>query len=297
MKGLKKLTKQIALALVMALMVSVTTTAAKVQAAKTEEITTSFTVEVGENSYLEYEETDSERIAVYYVDGVATQKSVYNLETGVILYYDLSQNAGKNQSRTFDMRSQNVIEYHIDDFKKTDEKVVAEVNEGDFNKTEYNVAMQSRAGASYSFLKSKTFTFDGEKYKRSLYGYTGKREYMEDYWYFEAKVTITVVAAAVGFFYPQISGIVKKISNAAGALITALEVEDWVKECYWRYKFVQSTPTSITFECPYRFPYKKYKRLKTSEGNAASWETFYTQTYAEREAERDDILESPGLYY
>lgn len=74
---------------------------------KNSEIIDSYTVEVGENSYVEYEETDSVRSAVYYEDGAAVQRSVYNLETGEIIYHDLRQGT--------------TTEYHIDDFKKSKE--------------------------------------------------------------------------------------------------------------------------------------------------------------------------------
>lgn len=74
---------------------------------KYSEMIDGYTVEVGENSYLEYEETDSVRSAVYYEDEVAVQQSVYNLETGEIICHDLRQGT--------------TTEYHIDDFKKSKE--------------------------------------------------------------------------------------------------------------------------------------------------------------------------------
>ena len=273
MKGLKKLTKQIALALVMALMVSMVTPAAKVQAAKTEETTTSFTVEVGENSYLEYEETDSERTAVYYVDGVATQKSVYNLETGVILYYDLSQNVGKNQSRTFDMKSQNVIEYHIDDFMKTDEKVVKvdlertsnTLNVRNLNQTYRYVGSGSK---EYSYLDSYSCVYDGETYNRYLYGYEESNTYKENYWFFEAGVAISAVSLVLG---PNVHFLFTLGVAAAGVLVSAISVIDWIQEFYWKYKFVQTTPNSMSFVCPDKFVYLK-KKLVEINGEDMDWE-------------------------
>ena len=82
MKNLKRFMRPIALALAIALLLPMLAPAAKVYAA---EEAASYTLEVGDNAYLEYEETDDVRTAVYYEDGVAVQKSVYDLETGVIL--------------------------------------------------------------------------------------------------------------------------------------------------------------------------------------------------------------------
>lgn len=303
MRSVKRFMRQIALALAIALLVPMLTSAAKVHAAEEVKVINSFTVEMGENAYLEYEETDSVRTAVYYKDGVAIQKSVYDLETGEILCYDLSQNIGNSQSRTFDMRQQNVVTYHIDDFKKTKEEVVEEdvanvASVANARGLDQNLVYDggSNGGDSIDvFLMARTYTYEGIEYERELYGHTSYKEYMEDYWYFEAGTTITAVATAVGIFFPEVLALCKAIISVSDVLLTALSVTDWVRDYFWRYSFVQSTPTYIAFECPYDFTYARVRRLETSEGGK-EWELFEQKTSAELDAEREEILERPVLY-
>lgn len=298
MRSVKRFMRQIALALAIALLVPMLTPAAKVHAA--DEVINSFTVEMGENAYLEYEETDSVRTAVYYKDGVAIQKSVYDLETGEILCYDLSQNIGNSQSRTVDMRQQNVVTYHIDDFRKTVDTSEVEIatSVASARGLDQNLVYEggSNGGDSIDvFLMARTYTYEGIEYERELYGHTSYKEYMEDYWYFEAGITITVVATAVGFFCPEVLALCKDIISVSDALLTALSVTHWVRDYFWRYSFVQSTPTYIAFECPYDFTYARVRRLETSEGGK-EWELFEQKTSAELDAEREEILERPVLY-
>ena len=86
MRKVKRFVKQIALTLAITLLVPMLAPAAKVSAA---EIKSSWTVEMGENAYLEYEETETVRTAVYYENGVALQRAEYYLENGEILYYNI----------------------------------------------------------------------------------------------------------------------------------------------------------------------------------------------------------------
>lgn len=265
-------------------------------AAETESV---WTLEVGENAYYECEETDTIRTVTYYKNGVALRKAEYNLDTGVILSYDLNRNTRNTLLQNIDESEKNVVTYHISDFKKTtnnkDERFATNgLNE--LGSVNYNI---NSRGSIYSYLKSKILVFDGEEYVRMLYGRTGYREYLEDYWYFEAGVTIDVVLVAIGFFVPELIPILKKISTAADILLIAIAIEDWIGEYYWEYKFIQSIPIRIEFECPYRFPYLKYRRMETSEGSAGGWDyenPVYEKSSAEIEVERDNILTSPVLY-
>lgn len=301
-RRLKNVARHIALALAVALLVPMMAPATKVQAA---EVISCYTVEMGENAYLEYEETDSVRTAVYYVDGVAVQKSVYDLETGEILCYDLSQNIGNDRSRTFSMRQQNVVEYHIDDFKQTTE-TADEVNVA----STANVASMASSrginlnenivfdggGSSYSFLKSYTYTNDGVTYDRALYGYTDSRRYKEDYWFFEAGVGISTVSTALGIYFPEMVALGVVVS-VAGVLVSKLSVTDWIKDSFWEYQFTQYSPEYISFNCSEEFIYLSQRLLTINDADEVVWETIYEKEAWEIEAEQDDILESPGYYY
>ena len=254
----------------------------------------SFTVEMGENAYLEYEETDSVRTAVYYKDGVAIQKSVYDLETGEILCYDLSQNIGNSQSRTFDMRQQNVVTYHIDDFKKTKEEVVEEdvanvasvANARSLNLNQNHV-YDGSSGGGYTYLQSYSFIKDGVTYNRSLYGYDDYRVYKENYWYFEAGVTISAVSLVLGSY---LSPLVQARLFVAGVLVSAISVIDWIKECFWSYQFTQFTPEYISYICPDEYVYYKAKMVGINGGTTVDWEEIESKSVEDIELERVTIL-------
>ena len=296
MRRFKRYVKQIALALVITLLVPILSPAAEVSAEETE---STRVLEIGANAYLEYEETDTVRTAIYYENGVALQRAEYYLDTGVILYYDLSQKTRNDSLQNIDESRENAVIYHINDFKKVPNNEYDQTSTRDLNGLVNMYDNLNSRATNYTCLKSKTLVFDGEEYVRLLYGRTGSREYLEDYWYFEAKVAISVVLATIGFFVPDLENFLRGLSTAAGELIDAIAIEDWILEYYWVYKFVQALPTRIEFECPYQFPYLKYRRIDTTEGNVGGWDydnPVYQKTSAEIEAERDEILTSPALY-
>ena len=296
MRVLSKWFKSIAFCLVLALLVSLCTPAVSVCAQDVEQGKKCI-IEVDENAVLACRETATMRSVEYYVNGTCIQRAVYNKETGEILSYDLTATLNRYGRTVMNYdESENVMTYHINDFKikKCPENAV---RTRAYDNTQFENHYGLRGNSSgYRLVKSSAFRMDGEDYVRHLYGRTGEREYLEDYWYFEAGVTISAVTAAVGFFVPALAGILKGVSSVAGVLIEAVSIEDWVKECYWEYKFSQSAPTNISFECPHKFPYLKYKRLETTTGSMAEWKLFYEKTSAEIKAERDDILRSPVLY-
>lgn len=299
MKNLKRFMRPIALALAIALLVPMQAPAAKVYAAEEVEVISSYTVEMGENAYLEYEETDDVRTVVYYENGIALQRSIYYLETGEILYYDLSRKTGNSHSRTFDMRQQNVIKYHINEFKNTQEKEIKEnttyalnaKNPSFVNQIVHDVG--GGGSSKYSYLKSYAFTDEGISYNRSLYGYTDSRRYQEDYWFFEAGVAITVVSSVLGSMFNKV---IEYIGTAAGILISKISVVDWLQEFFWNYQFIQSTPQTIMFDCPYEFVYHRERQVEINDEGTVIWETIYEKTQAEIEYERDAILLKPVLY-
>ena len=293
MKMLKRCLKQMAMVLVIALLIPMLTPTVKANAEEVEKAEY-YVVEMGENSYMEFEETDSVRTTVYYVNGTAVQRAVYNLETGVILYYDLSQEIQNKSSRTFDMRQQNVIEYNIDEFKVTAERE----NVATYNRSSSTIAQTAYAGTSakYSYLKSQVYNFDGTDYSRSLFGYTSWDEYEEDYWYFEAKIALAVIATVLGVRYPAAAPYIELVGVVAGEIIDEIAVVDTMMKFYWKYKFCQYTPSYMEFECPYEFVYRREKKIQVND-YAGKWEVVYKKTSAEIEMERDEILESPGYYY
>lgn len=263
-----------------------------------EEDETEYTVEVGENAIMKYKETESVRTTEYYVDGVITQRTVYDTETGEIVSYDLSASCDAKGERSANQSKQEtVVRYNISDFEKAkDSAVISSKNFAD-NTVYMNKSASAGTRSAYTLVRGKTLILDGEEYVRTLYGRIGSREYLEDYWYFEAGIAVSVVGAALGVLYPALAPYISKIANAAGLLIEVLAVTDWVLEYYWQYKFEQTAPTYLSFECPYNFVYLKYRRLETTAENPAGWEKFYMKNSGELAVERDEILEYPGLYY
>lgn len=108
MKDRKQWVKYVVLGLMMVLFVSVV---ACQKNAATEEILDSYTIEMGENSYMQITETASLRTAEYYVDGELTQRSVYEFATGEITSWVWDT----------ETEEETVTKYHIDDFLVTEE--------------------------------------------------------------------------------------------------------------------------------------------------------------------------------
>lgn len=263
-----------------------------------EETGTEYTVEMGENAILKYKETEGVRTAEYYVNGVMTQRTVYDTETGEILFYDLSATRDSKGERSVNQsEAENVVKYNISDFEKAkDSAVISRKNLAD-NTIHMNKSADAGTRSPYTWVRGKTLIFDGEEYVRTLYGRIGTNEYMEDYWYFEAGFAVSVVGAVIGYWFPYLKPYIDPITDSVGLLISALEVTDWVLEYYWQYKFEQTEPTYMSFECPYEFVYLKYKRVESTAGSPGGWQMFYQKTNTELAAERDAILQSPGLYY
>ena len=109
MKNRKQWVKYVVLGLMVVLLG--TTAACQMRAAAEEKILDSYTVEMGENAYMQMTETASLRTAEYYVDGELTQRSVYEFATGEITCW------------VWDMETEEetVTKYHIDDFLVTEE--------------------------------------------------------------------------------------------------------------------------------------------------------------------------------
>ena len=245
MKVLKKCLRQIALALAVALLVPMMAPAAKAEAAERkqraeEEVIYYGTVEMGEDSYLEIKETSSSTTSVYYVDGVVVQRAVYDKETGEIVCYDNSQKAGNTNARTYGQTRENVVTYHIDDFKMTgDGKSAAYSRSVDEH---YVYDSGAGTGTGYSYLMSRTYTFDGVDYNRSLYGATGEKQYLAESWNFAPGISVTVVSAALGYLFPAVSAVCGVIDFVANILLSALSVNYWARDSYWNYRMVQSAP-------------------------------------------------------
>lgn len=166
MKNLKRYLRHIALLLVFTLLLPTAAPTLNVAAAET---TTSYTVDMGDNAYMLIVETDSSRTAEYYVDGEITQRSVYEFDTGEILYYDLSQSTNSRSAWAFGRNQRPTETYHIDDFKvtsETEEAVeVTQVPQARLGQLSPDVTVEQApdggGDSQYVFLKEKTLTSGG----------------------------------------------------------------------------------------------------------------------------------------
>jgi len=290
MRRFERFVKQIALALVITLLVPILAPAAKVSAAETK---SSWTVEMGENSYLEYEETETVRTAVYYENKVALQRAEYNLETGEILYYDLSKNISNNKLRNIDGSKGSAVVYHVSEFEREKVNKVGRTSTYALRGSDASYNVLNRSGTSYSYLKSYSFVDNGVTYNRSLYGAKSTVRYRENYWFFEAGVAITAISVLLG---NTVSFIVQLGLAVGGVLISAISVEDWIKDSFWNYRFNQTRPNSMSFYCD-EFLYRREKLRTINENDEAEWTLVYEKSAWDIELERIDILENPAKYY
>ena len=109
-----------------------------------EEDEAEYTVEVGENAILKYKETNGVRTTEYYVDGVITQRTVYDIETGEIIFYDLSATReSKGERSVYQSEQENVVKYNISDFEKAKDSAVISTK----NLADNTIYMNKSAGA------------------------------------------------------------------------------------------------------------------------------------------------------
>lgn len=303
MKDLKRYLRHIALLLVFTLLLPTATPALNVAAAET---AISYTVDMGDNAYMLIVETDSSRTAELYIDGVITQRSVYEFDTGEILYYDLSRNENSRSAWAFGRNQRPTETYHIDDFKvtlETEETVeVTQVPQARAIQISPDVTVdQAPDGggdmSSENLVGSKFFTSYDEFYARYLYGYTGSYRFENDVWVFAVQTVITTVATALGIYFPVVEPYAKWTAKGVNVLIEELAVVDLFENYYWKYEFKQTSPTVWEFETVDEFVYMQQRKIGINSEYEEIWETTYVQDETEIEAIREDILTNPRYYY
>ena len=281
---MKILKKYVALILVLA--ITMTTLQVTVFAANPNEVQR---INLGNGMEVSIVDSSDERIVVYYENDIQKQKAILYKESGEIYYYDLSL---QNDLSRFFSDSDNISsksyaeKYNIADF-------IVDMGVNDASVMDKDiVAKISRT--SYTLLKSKlTAEPSGERFYRYLYGYKDEKQYEQNSWHFKAGIAFSVVVTAIGY----IPGIPGKVAGVVGgALISAVTVQEWIKERFWVYKFNQTSPTVIEFVCRNQFTYEKQKRVEIN-GDTGYWETFYTEGASSIEYTRNNILEYPGLYW
>lgn len=282
---MKHLLKTVSLIVAVTLLISPTTVSAYSPVQKD-----IHSIELGNNSEVRIEDNSEKRIAEYYENDIKKQIAILNKDTGDIYYYDLSrQNVSLRNYSDNDILSTKsyTSKYNIQDFIQNDS-----VN---YMSSLGIDSISTRSSTSFTFLKSKVVQISGQAYSRYLYGYTDSKQYKQNSWHFQAGVAVSVVMAAVGFL-PGVGPVVGVIGSAAGILLSALTVQEWIKELYWVYQFKQVSPSTLEFICSSQFTYQKLRRVEVN-GDNGYWETIETEPDWSIEYTRDDILTNPGLYY
>ncbi len=248
-----------------------------------------YSFDLGNGAKIRVKEDGNKRIAEYYANNINKQTAILNKSTGDIYYYDLSLQATPLSIQSVDenlFSESNVQIYNINDFLLNHA-----VN--DCNSLSANQAAANNDD-NFHFLKSKEVTIPGETYQRELYGYTDSKQYRQNSWHFPANTAVSVIAAACGFL-PQVGIALSLVATAAGLVLSAFTVQEWVKELFWVYKFMQTSPTKMEFVCSGEFMYEKQHKVEIN-GDIGYWETLETKSDREIERIRDDILTYPGYY-
>lgn len=244
-----------------------------------------YSFNLGNGAEIRIEEDSNKRIAGYYTNNTKKQISIFDKVTGDIYYYDLNQQPAASSIRPTD---ENVAP----------EPYVQKYNIQDFLLTETGHESNSQAAANdddgFDLIKSKEVSVYGEIFQRELYGYTDSKQYRQNSWHFPANTAVSVIAAACGFL-PQVGVALSIVATAAGLVLSAFTVQEWVKELFWVYKFKQTSPTKMEFVCSGEFMYEKQHKVEIN-GDIGYWETLETKSDKEIERVRDDILTNPGYY-
>lgn len=247
-------------------------------------------INLGDGLEVTIEDSSEKRIAIYYENDIKKQKAILYKKSGEIYYYDLNpQNTlSSNYSTNNNISPQSYTKkYNIEDFNQS-----ISVND---MKIMDNAITAQISSLSSAYLKSKIYTDGGETYKRYLYGYTGEEQYQQNSWHFAAGIKLTVVLAVVGFI-PGIGAlIISTVGAAGGIILSALTVNEWIKDFYWVYIFDQTSPEKWNFTCKNHFTYQKQRRVEIN-GDTGYWETYFTESDFVIESTREDILSRPILF-
>lgn len=247
----------------------------------------SFELSNGVVSDIKVDEDNSKRTVEYFENGVKLQIAEFNKETEEIYFYDLKEQSNNNLSINNSLEY--TAKYRLDDFRL--------VNEMNISNDENNISLTSiTPSSSYSLVKSLFYKEGKDQYSRYLYGAKFEKQYKQNSWHFKAGIAYSIVIAAVGLI-PGINALlVAAVSVSGGIILSALTVSEWIKDSYWKYKFLQTSPNNIEFISPYEFVYKREKRAEVN-AEIGYWETFETEPDYRIETTRMLILESPGLYF
>ncbi len=241
------------------------------------------------SSEIRIEDHPEKRIAEYFVNDVKKQISVFHKSTGDIYYYDLSGQAVSYNSCFEDdnlLSKPYTSKYNIKDF--------LQIN----SESTYGIQADNPATVNdsddFKYLTSKDVTISNETYKRKLYGYTDSKQYRQNSWHYPAGTAASIISSVCGLL-PGVGPALSIITSAAGITISAFTVQEWVKELFWVYKFVQTSPSKMDFICSGEFMYEKQHKVEIN-GDIGYWETIETKSDREIERIRDDILTYPGYY-
>lgn len=287
-----KIRKYLAIVLVFAMMIS----NASVAVAKEQEnrdkngITEVHSIELENGAEIRIEEDGDKRIAEYYVNGVKKQLAVFNKNTDDIYYYDLSRkHVSLNVYTAYDRISPEpyTLRYSIQDFMQGAANNVISSSAPN--------GVSTYSSNDFKYLKSKTFTDSGITYKRYLYGYTDSKQYRKNSWHFPVGTALSVIAAVCGFLPPVAAIIGTIVVTAAGLIVNAFTVQEWIKELFWVYKFQQTSPNALEAVLNRQFTYEKQRKVEIN-GDEGYWETIEKEEQWEIEFTRNDILTYPGSY-
>ena len=253
--------------------------------------TNQYVINISGDECIRIEEDELYRKAIYYVNGEEKQIAIFYKESGEILYTNLEHGGGKTQKeRGLSDGSEEVTKkYTVDEFL-----IEAEVDE---EYTNGNLLLEQRntRSTNFSLLNAKAWNENGITYSRYLYGYSDQRQYRQNSWHFGAGVAVAVISAASPLLAESLSKIISIAGSAGGVTLSALTVQEWVKDSFWVYRFEQTLPTKINAICNGDFVYKKEHKIEIS-GDDGYWETLEEKSSWEINKIREDILTNPGYY-
>lgn len=226
-------------------------------------------------------------IVEYYENGCKMQTSILDKKSESLYYYDLKSEKNNNAVRSTPYITSASLEnsaytekYNVDDFKL------------DVFKSE---GMSSKTSKSFRYLDSLRFNNSGKEYIRKLYGYKDTKQTLEGTWVFKAGTAVSVILSIVGYIYGLPGLIESAVGIASGLVLGNFKLQEWHKNYFWKYKFVQTSPNSYSFICADDISYIKKRKVEI-DGDTSSWETFYTATSSQINYVRKRILEYPGEF-
>lgn len=250
----------------------------------------SFELSNGVVSDIKVEEDNSKRTVEYFENGVKLQIAEFYKETEEIYFYDLKEQSNNIHSDNLSINNtlEYTAKYRLDDFRS--------VKEMNISNNENNISLGSiNPTASYSLVKSLFYKDGNKQFSRYLYGAQFEKQYERNSWHFAGGIAFSVVIAIVGLLPGVNALILAAVGVSGGVILSALTVSEWIKDSYWKYEFLQTSPDYMSFVSPQEFVYKRENRVQVN-GDIGYWETFETQPASQTDFIRTNILQYPGLY-